>query len=176
MKKLLIFVLSAALCFAAAAQQKVEKNSKHGVKLTKEEMVEKKCKTVSDKLMLDDAAAAKFTPVYRNYLNELSENVDFKKFSDDNEMNDADIDKDMKNGFERKRKLVDIREKYYGEFRKFLTAKQAKSAIKMGDATRIDGKRLVNADTLQRRIPKRQLDFTHDKQRLNKENPPLKTE
>ncbi|MDR0754075.1 MAG: hypothetical protein LBF04_01665 [Prevotellaceae bacterium] len=176
MKKLLIFVLSTALCFSAAAQQKVEKNRKHGEKPDKEEIIEKKCKTVADKLMLDDAAAAKFTPVYKNYLKELSENVDFKKLSDDNITSDSDIDKNVRNSFERTRKTVDIREKYYGEFRKFLTAKQAKAIIKTGDAKRMKEKRFADSDSSHRHFIKKSLDFTHDKQRFDKKSPPLKTE
>ncbi|MDR1553904.1 MAG: hypothetical protein LBS69_10675 [Prevotellaceae bacterium] len=178
MKKLLILLLSAVLCFSASAQQKVTKNRqfKDGEKPNKEEIVEKKCKRMADKLMLDDAAAAKFMPVYKNYLNELSENLDFKKLNKDSEPNDSDIDKAVQDKFAKSRKIVDVREKYYNEFRKFLTAKQAKTVIKTREWKKLKEKRLANTDNSRQQLIKKRLEFNHDKQRLDKNSPSLKTE
>ncbi|MDR2065886.1 MAG: hypothetical protein LBP85_09315 [Prevotellaceae bacterium] len=170
MKKLSIFILSTILCFSATAQQKFEKNKKDSEKPDKEKIIEKKCKKTADKLMLDDATSAKFIPVYKNYLNELSENANFKKFNEGNETNDSDIDKNVRNSFAKTRKTVDIREKYYNEFRKFLTAKQAKTAIKMRDGKKMKPKRFENHNNQQPHLNKKQLEFSHDKQRLDKKN------
>jgi hypothetical protein len=155
------------LCFSAAAQQKVEKSRKNHEKPDKEKIIEKKCKQVAERLMLDDAATEKFLSVYKDYLNELSGNIELKKFQDDKVTNDSDIDKNMRDEFAKTRKTVDIREKYYNEFRTFLTAKQAKTAIKMHDRKNHYKKRFAKSDNLF----KKQLDFSHDKQRLNKANP-----
>jgi hypothetical protein len=146
MKKLLIFVLSTILCFAAVAQQESAKKHqlKNGEKPGKEEIIEKKCKKIADKLMLDDATVAKFTPVYKKYLSELSENFDLKKLNNEIEATDSDIDKTVSDSFAKARKTIDIREKYYNEFRRFLTAKQAKAAIKIRDEKRLKGRQLHN--------------------------------
>ncbi|MDR2650980.1 MAG: hypothetical protein LBC68_01520 [Prevotellaceae bacterium] len=178
MKKLLILLLSAILCFSAVAQQKFTKNKdfKNGEKPNKEEIIEKKCKKMADKLMLDDATAAKFTPVYKNYLNELSENRDVKKWNKNDEVNDSEIDKAVQDNFAKSRKMIEVREKYYNEFRKFLTAKQTKTVIKTQFGKKLREKRLANANDSRHQSVKKRLEFNHDKQRLDKEKPSLKTE
>ncbi|MDR1985156.1 MAG: hypothetical protein LBQ28_10115 [Prevotellaceae bacterium] len=178
MKKLLIFVLGTSLCFSAVAQQKVVKDRQLGnnEKLGKEEIIEKKCKKTADKLMLDDAAVAKFTPVYKAYLNEISENIRFKHSHNDDKTSDSEVDKAVQDNFAKARKTVDIREKYYNEFRKFLTAKQAKMAINVRDGKKMKERKFAKTDNQRFRPIKKRLDFSHDKKRLNDENSTLKAE
>ncbi|MDR1349110.1 MAG: hypothetical protein LBJ63_11920 [Prevotellaceae bacterium] len=171
MKKLLILLLSAILCVSADAQQKFEKKRhfKNNEKPGKEEIIEKKCKKAADKLMLDDVTAVKFAPVYKAYLNELSENVGFRKLNKDGETNDSDIDENVRDSFAKARKTVDIREKYYNEFRKFLTAKQAKTVMKLFDGKRMKGRQFDYSQKSLRKSVKNRLEFSEDKQKLNKE-------
>ncbi|MDR1197586.1 MAG: hypothetical protein LBK94_01045 [Prevotellaceae bacterium] len=178
MKKLLIILLSAILCVSADAQQKFEKKRhfKNSEKPNKEEIIEQKCKKAADKLMLDDVTAVKFIPVYKAYLNELSENIGFKKLNKDGETNDSDIDKNVRENFAKARKAVDIREKYYSEFRRFLSAKQAKTAMKLFDGKRMKGRQFDYSQKSLRKAVKNRLDFSEGKQKLNRENTPLKTE
>ena len=93
-------------------------------------------------LMLDDATAAKFTPIYEKYLKELREcrMMNFKprarkdaaqgaeanaaKETPKPVMTDAEIAKMLKDQFAQSRKMLDIREKYYNEFSKILSQKQ----------------------------------------------------
>ena len=88
--------------------------------------------------MLDDATAAKFTPVYEKYLKELREcrmmthkartektkgqGTDAKK--ERPSMTDDEIATMLRNQFTQSRKMLDIREKYYNEFSKILSQKQ----------------------------------------------------
>ena len=99
-------------------------------------------KQIVNTLMLDDATAAKFTPVYEKYLKELREcrMMNFKprarKDADQGTeantaketpkpvMTDAEIAKMLKDQFAQSRKMLDIREKYYNEFSKILSQKQ----------------------------------------------------
>ena len=88
------------------------------------------------KLMLDDCTAAKFTPVYEKYLKDLSEcrmmNRRERPRNNNAEatpatkpvLTDAEIEKQIKDQFAQSRKILDIREKYYNEFRKILSPKQ----------------------------------------------------
>ncbi|MDR0421152.1 MAG: hypothetical protein LBH30_06875 [Prevotellaceae bacterium] len=177
MKKLLILLLSAAICFSAAAQQKLEKKQRFGndKKPNREEIIETKCKKAADKLMLDDATTAKFTPVYKAYLNELSENIKFNKPKTDGEMNDAAIDENMQEYFVKMRKTVDIREKYYKEFRTFLTAKQTKTAMKLFDGKHRKNKQFTDFNHVNSAPLMKRLEFYNEKQKLNKENPSLQT-
>jgi hypothetical protein len=45
---------------------------------------------------------------------------------------DAEVDKMMRDRFKQSRKMLDIREKYYDEFRKFLSAKQVQKVFDKG--------------------------------------------
>ena len=47
------------------------------------------------------------------------------------EMTDAEIDTMLKNRFKQSRKLLDLREKYYGEYRKFLSARQVQRVYEL---------------------------------------------
>ncbi len=89
-------------------------------------------------LMLDDATAAKFTPVYEKYLQELRDARMMnrppmaKKDGDSKDakgtfkggMTDDAVAKMLKDQFAQSRKTLDIREKYYDEFSKVISQKQ----------------------------------------------------
>ena len=95
-------------------------------------------KQIVNTLMLDDATAAKFTPVYEKYLKELREcrmmthkartektkgqGTDAKK--ERPSMTDDEIATMLRNQFTQSRKMLDVREKYYNEFSKILSQKQ----------------------------------------------------
>lgn len=98
------------------------------------------CNQVVKALLLDDATAAKFTPVYMQYLKELSESrvsnsrklkaketatpENVQKTEPKSIPTDAEVEKAIKDRFAQSRKILDIREKYYNEFRKILSPKQ----------------------------------------------------
>lgn len=84
-------------------------------------------------LALDDATAAKFTPVYQQYLKDLrgcrtvtpnSPKVKDTKGQTASNPTDAQVEKSIKDHFAQSRKILDVREKYYNEFRKILSPKQ----------------------------------------------------
>jgi hypothetical protein len=52
-----------------------------------------------------------------------------------------------------------------------LTAKQAYAAIKLHSGKKLKEKRFENRHSQQPHLNKKQLEFTHDKQRLDKKNP-----
>jgi hypothetical protein len=174
MKKLIILIIGAAICFSATAQENQVSKKRQwnkNEKADKEMLIEKRCKKIADKLMLDEATAAKFKDVYKAYLSELKQSFDLKKSAEQNnkELSDADIDNNVKNGFAKSRKAIDVREKYYSEFRKFLTPKQARTALNMRDGNK-KHKEFRKPDDNQRQQLKKRLDFNHDKQRVNDTN------
>ena len=105
------------------------------------------CNQVVKALLLDDATAAKFTPVYMQYLKELSESrisnsrklkaketatpENVQKTEPKSIPTDAEVEKAIKDRFAQSRKILDIREKYYNEFRKFLSPKQIQKMYNM---------------------------------------------
>lgn len=106
---------------------------------TPEQFVEHQTKQMVGMLMLDDATAARFAPVYKNYLKELREcgmmgrrqsparqgaEESVKKSEPKPALTDAEVERQIKERFAQSRKILDVREKYYDEFRKILSPKQ----------------------------------------------------
>lgn len=137
MKTKFIYVLMATLLIGSqtiSAQNKDNRDNKQ--RPTPEQMAKRQTNQMVKTLMLDDATAAKFTPVYENYLKELREcrmmnrrdrmknnNAETKQ-TPKPVLTDKEIEKQIKDQFAQSRKILDIREKYYNEFSKILSPKQ----------------------------------------------------
>lgn len=106
---------------------------------TPEQFMERQTHQMVKTLMLDDAATAKFVPVYQNYLKELREcrmmnrkqtparqKVEKPGVKPESKplLTDAEVEQQIKGRFAQSRKILDVREKYYNEFRKILSSKQ----------------------------------------------------
>ena len=83
----------------------------------KEQMLEIQCNQIIKGLALDDATTAKFIPVYKQTPKPLP--------------TDAEVEQAIKARFAQSRKILDVREKYYNEFRKFLSPKQIQKMYNM---------------------------------------------
>lgn len=138
MKKNLISLMLLCLTFGwqpqAAAQEKTpvktEKKQK-GVRMTPEQSMDMSVAFIARQLMLDEATTAKFETVYKKYLTEVR-SCRFKRnemFGAEgpvsrDKMTDAQIEKIIEARFAQSRRILDIREKYYREFKKFLNPRQ----------------------------------------------------
>ena len=142
MKTKFIYVIMAVLLMGSqmtlSAQNTDNKQKKQ--RPTPEQMVQMQTKQIVNTLMLDDATAAKFTPVYEKYLKELREcrmmnrkprtekaqgtEAGAKKEGQRPSMTDDEIATMLRNQFTQSRKMLDVREKYYNEFSKILSQKQ----------------------------------------------------
>src|SRR5574344_2126511 len=116
---LLLAVFASSITLFAQDNDKVKKD-----RPTKEERIEIMTKRMSSKLMLNDSQSAKFASVYKNYLNEIQE-LRPQKAEIKGKIDDAQRDKMTREGFAHQRKMIDLKEKYYNEFSKFLTPEQA---------------------------------------------------
>ena len=121
-----------------------EQGKRERKRMTMEQMVDMQAIKIANDLGLDDKTTAKFVDVYKKYMTEQNEvrkeypfgfktnvNPEKRKVKDVAEVKmkmqvptDADVDKMMRDRFKQSRKMLDIREKYYDEFRQFLTPKQ----------------------------------------------------
>lgn len=139
-----MYVLLAVLFIGSqmtlSAQNKADRTGKQ--RPTQEQMIQLQSSQMVKTLMLDDATAAKFTPVYTRYLEELRACRVMNQAGRGNRpsgvrnqtteakpavkpvLTDAEVEKQIKEQFAQSRKILDIREKYYNEFRKLLTPKQ----------------------------------------------------
>ena len=94
-------------------------------KPTPEQMMDRHVKMMEKKLVMDDATAAKFTPLYKEYLQAMKDcrpavNKDTKK----SEMTDAEIEKAIQDRFDARQKALDVQKKYFKKFKEVLNAKQ----------------------------------------------------
>ncbi|MBR5541055.1 MAG: DUF3826 domain-containing protein, partial [Bacteroides sp.] len=143
MKTKYFFMLMVA-CFLGTqvinAQEPQGKEKKQGRRrMTMEQMVDMQASKIINDLGLNDKDSAKFIDVYRKYMKEMADlrkeympkKPDFKPGEGKMlpNLTDAEVDKMMRNRFIQGRKMLDVREKYYDEFRKFLTPKQAQKVF-----------------------------------------------
>jgi len=133
-----------------SAQNDVNKKSNRK-RMSIEQMVDMQANRISNELGLDDKTSSKFIDLYKKYMKEINDvrKKDMppipKTKSDEKKphsnapipkMSDDDVDKMMKERFALSRKILDIREKYYDEFRKFLSPKQVKKIYDQGEMNR----------------------------------------
>lgn len=123
MKKILMIVAVASMTVLPSMAQK---NIAGRQKLTPEQRVERRAEDLSRRMLLDDAAKAKFLPLYQEYMNELKNVVpapetDKKPVS---ELTDKEIEARIEQGFDIRQKRLDLEKKYYKKFKGILNARQ----------------------------------------------------
>lgn len=91
-------------------------------------IVEAKLRQIRISLKLDQATFDHFRPVYEKYESEVSE-IDFKRLnkllkSDPENLSSEEADRLILHQIEIARRMLEVREKYYIEFKKVLTPQQ----------------------------------------------------
>ena len=124
------FVMGTQVMNAQRHEYGKKMNHKRG-EISMETVAEMQANKIIGELGLDDKTAAKFTDVYKKYMKEMNDlrkeympKVKAGEVSMSSMPTDAEVDKMMRNRFKQSRETLDIREKYYDEFRKFLSPKQ----------------------------------------------------
>lgn len=132
------------------AQQQADRTKKKP-RFTPEQMMEMQTNRIVKALALDDATTAKFTPVYTQYLKDLREcrAEAWKQMKQDKAeagkqpgakkemLTDAEVEQRIKDRFAHSRKMLDLQEKYYTEFRKVLSPKQIEKSIRWRRSTMV---------------------------------------
>ena len=145
MKTKYFFVLLVAFIMGTQvmdAQNREHGKRQHHKRMTVEQMTDMQANKIIGDLGLDDKTAAKFKDVYAKYMKEMNDlrkeympkKPDVKP-EDGKPLpmpTDAEVDKMMRDRFKQSRKMLDIREKYYDEFRKFLSPKQVQKVYDKG--------------------------------------------
>ena len=144
-----ILVVAMVMSVQVVNAQETPKGPRKDMKMIPEKMAEFQANRLSNELGLDDATSAKFVEVYKKYMKALGEvHMEFaNKFKKDKAnapkdgenkkpefkpLTDAQVDQMMKDRFAISRKTLDVREKYYDEFRKFLSPKQVQKVYDQG--------------------------------------------
>jgi len=122
-----------ALCTnAVQAQEKKNENQR----MSREQMSEAQAKYIANELALDDATAKKLVKTFCDCQKELWEmgpkdRPDRRDKEERTEMTESETEKFLKERMARSRKLLDLREKYYEEYSKFLTQKQIRKVYEL---------------------------------------------
>lgn len=136
MKKIIRTVIVAVLLVAGVGTVGAQNAQKQ--RLTREQLAEKQAAHIAEQLALDDKMSQRFVETYCRYQNELwtvKPQRDRKARQESNVKTDSDVEKELKARFERSQKLLDIKQKYYAEYSKFLTQKQIKRVYELEKQT-----------------------------------------
>ena len=94
-------------------------------KADKTEWMNRHCQRMAAQLSLDDATTTKFTPIYKDYLQEVRSCHKRKAAcSTKSDCTDAERLNCIENHFDNRQKMLDIQEKYYNKLKKVLNARQ----------------------------------------------------
>lgn len=114
-------MLTAVISLNAAAQDQKKQ------RMTREQLAEVQARRIANDMAFDDATSRKFIDTYTSCQKEiwaLGPRMGRKGPKNNQPMTDEETEKAIKQRFEHSQKMLDIREKYYGEYSKFLTPKQ----------------------------------------------------
>ncbi len=145
-------MLVALLATVSVAQERGERGERPQ-RPNKEQMSKMKIKRMVKELALDNKTAEEFTATYTEYQQEIQAinskyaNIpDFNMAPDKSKsrkdmkeeplLTDEEVEKQIKDGFARERALLDLKEKYYDKFIKFLTPQQIQKMYQMENAPR----------------------------------------
>lgn len=124
MKKLFSIAICAimmAVC-STAVQAQPEKSKKQ--RMSREQLSEVQAKRIAHELALDDATTQKLVKTFTDYQKEVWALGPRIKKGKKESMTDAEAEQAIKARMERSQKILNLREKYYKEYSKFLTPKQ----------------------------------------------------
>ena len=126
LKTLALATLALALCTNIYAQE--QKPAPKKPKMTPEQMATIQAKDIAMNLGFDDATTEKFVKTFCDYRAEIRTANKAKQEAapkiSRKDMTEQQVEEQIKMQFTTSRKIVDIREKYYGEFRKYLNPRQ----------------------------------------------------
>lgn len=130
MMKKLIFSLVAIL-FAVGVMAQPPQKGERGERPSPQEMLQRRCQHLIQKMGLEQEAAAKFEPIYRRYQQEMMQihrQYGRKHFhprgQETTPPTDEQIEERMLNRFALSRAILEVRERYYKEFRTVLSPRQ----------------------------------------------------
>ena len=124
-------MLVASTCMAMVQQPNDGKKPGEGKRPNMEQFTKMQALRISQSLGLDDKTSQKFIETFCSCRKEMSATRPARPQKKKVEMTDAEVDQWIKANFKQSRKLLDIREKYYAAYSKFLSPKQIQRVYEM---------------------------------------------
>lgn len=117
MKAKFLMIIAAVVMMSGAVYAQEKKQAP-----TPEQRIEKRVERMQKKLMLDDATAAKFAPVYKEYLQaKFAARPEWKKCDNPT---DAQIKENIAKRLDAQQKAIDVEKKYYKKLSSILSGRQ----------------------------------------------------
>lgn len=155
-------VASSAMTASAGRRDRVE-----GKKMDREELATRQAKRIASELALSDADDARFVDLYVKCRREVWAQKGDNRKTKYSELTDAQTDSLLRARMDRSQKLLDIRKKYYKEYRKFLSAKQVARIYKLEERM---GDRLDKVRKEARKVSKKNMKKRHKQPRAVERN------
>ena len=129
-KMISMMVIAIAMLFSSTAVQAQTEQSKKQ-RISREELAEKQARHIAHDLALDDATTQKYVATYCAYQKEVWALGPRVKRHQSENATEAEAEQANKARMEQSQKILDLREKYYKEYSKFLTQKQIERAYEL---------------------------------------------
>ena len=127
-KMISMMVIAIAMLFSSINMSAQSNNQQ---RLSREELAEKLARHIAHELALDDATTQEYVATYCAYQKEVwALGPRVKRHSSAN-ATEAEAEQANKARMEQSQKILDLREKYYKEYSKFLTQKQIERAYEL---------------------------------------------
>ena len=127
-KMISMMVIAIAMLFSSINMSAQSNNQQ---RLSREDLAEKQARHIAHELALDDATTQKYVATYCAYQKEVwALGPRVKRHSSAN-ATEAEAEQANKARMEQSQKILDLREKYYKEYSKFLTQKQIERAYEL---------------------------------------------
>ena len=120
-------VIAIAMLFSSINMSAQSNNQQ---RLSREELAEKQARHIAHELVLDDATTEKYIATYKAYQQEVWALGPRVKRHQAN-ASEAEAEQANKARMEQSQKILDLREKYYKEYSKFLTQRQIERAYEL---------------------------------------------
>ena len=117
MIRLLLLAVALTVCSGAVPAQ----NSKQ--RLTREQLAEVQAKHIAKEMAMDEATSQRFIETFCQFQREIW-SLGPRPKKPHSQMTDEETEQVLKNRFAHSRKILDLRQKYYGIYSEFLTQKQ----------------------------------------------------
>lgn len=118
-----IAIMMIASCATAFAQQNASQRPSQKQRISREQLAEVQAKHIASELAFSDAVTEKFVKTYCNYQKEIWA-LGPRQRPNKQGMTEQENEERIKQRFAMSEKILDIRQKYYKEYSKFLTQAQ----------------------------------------------------
>ena len=132
--KRMITLMALAIAMMSLSVNTFAQTADKKQRMSRKQLAEAQAKHIAHDLALDDAITQKFIKTFCDYQKDvwaLGPRVQGKQ----TDMSDAEAEQAIKARMERSQKILDLREKYYKEYSKFLTQKQIQRVYELEKQT-----------------------------------------